>query len=133
MSHGLLADVIVLVHAGFVAFVVAGALLVARWPRLAWLHLPCVAWGILVELCGWVCPLTPLEVRLRRQAGEAGYTGSFLERTLEPLLYPEWLTRELQVGLGLGAAALNVALYAALAWRRRRAHHDGAASTPKHV
>ena len=120
MTYALLADAVVALHVAFILFVVAGALMVARWPRLAWLHLPCVAWGSVVELCGWICPLTPLEVRLRRLAGDTGYAGGFLERYIEPLLYPDALTREVQVALGVGAALLNLALYAWLLQRARR-------------
>ena len=67
--YGLLADLVLLLHLGFVVFVVAGGLLLLRWPRVAWIHLPCAAWGALVELAGWICPLTPLEIRLRQAAG----------------------------------------------------------------
>ena len=60
----LLADLVLLMHGAFIVFVMLGGLLVLRWHRLAWLHLPCAAWGILIELTGWICPLTPLENRL---------------------------------------------------------------------
>ena len=65
-----LADLVVIVHGLFIVFVVAGGLLVLRWPRLAWVHLPAAAWGVLIEWSGWICPLTPLENALRRAAGE---------------------------------------------------------------
>jgi hypothetical protein len=92
-TYRLLADLVVVVHLGFVAFVVAGGLLVLRWPRLAWAHLPCAVWGALIEFAGWVCPLTPLENDLRRLGGEAGYEGGFVERYLTSVLYPHGLTR----------------------------------------
>ncbi|OYY81068.1 MAG: hypothetical protein B7Y33_02475, partial [Hydrogenophilales bacterium 16-62-9] len=57
----ILADAVVVVHLLFVAFVVAGGFLLARWPRLAWLHLPAAAWGAFIEFSGGICPLTPLE------------------------------------------------------------------------
>ncbi len=85
-----------------------------RWPRLAWLHLPAAAWAGWVVSAGWICPLTPLENALRRSAGEAGYGGSFQEHYLLALIYPEGLTRPLQVALGLGVLLLNVLLYALL-------------------
>lgn len=119
MTYRLLADIVVLAHFLFLIFVVGGGLIVARWPRVAWLHLPCVAWGTLVELAGWICPLTPLEVGLRRQAGDAGYSGGFIEHYIIPVLYPAGLTREIQIGLGVGLVLLNVALYA-WTWRRAR-------------
>lgn len=116
----LLADLVVLVHLAFVVFVVAGGLLVWRRPRWLWLHLPAAAWGAVVELGGFVCPLTPLERALRRRAGEAPYGGSFVEEYVLPLLYPVGLTRELQWVLGAGVLAVNGLVYGLL-WRRWRA------------
>ncbi|HVS04348.1 MAG TPA: DUF2784 domain-containing protein, partial [Thermoanaerobaculia bacterium] len=75
----MLADATVVLHFLFVVFVVLGGLLVLRWPRLAWVHLPVAAWGVLIEWVGWICPLTPLENRLRALGGEAGYAGGFVE------------------------------------------------------
>jgi hypothetical protein len=113
------ADLVVVFHLAFVVFVVAGALLVLRWPWVAWIHLPCAIWGGLIEFFGWICPLTPLEIHLRGLGGEAGYAGGFLERYLIPILYPGALTREIQIGLGVFVVALNVALYV-LVWKRAR-------------
>lgn len=123
MIYGLLADAALVAHVAFVAFVVFGGLVVLRWPKVAWLHVPCALWGAWVEVAGWICPLTPLEISWRRRAGEIGYTGGFLEHYVVPLLYPAGLTREVQVGLGVAVVALNVVLYA-LAWRRWRARGD---------
>jgi hypothetical protein len=103
----------------FVLFVVAGGLLALRWPRLAYVHLPAAAWGVLIELTGWVCPLTPLEQSLRLKAGEQGYSGSFIEHYVLPLLYPSALTRTIQVGLGAIVIAVNLCIYGYLLKRRR--------------
>lgn len=119
MIHSLLADGILALHVAFLLFVVFGGLAVLRWTRVAWLHVPCVLWGAWVELAGWVCPLTPLENRFRRLAGEAGYAGGFLEHYVVPLLYPPGLTRGMQVALGVAALALNVGVYVVV-WRRSR-------------
>lgn len=116
-----LADLLVLVHLSYVAFVVLGAGLVFRWPWLAWVHLPAVSWAAVVELAGWICPLTPLEVAWRVRAGEAGYAGGFVETYLLPALYPPELTREVQVGLGLLVLGLNAGLYGLILRRRGRA------------
>jgi hypothetical protein len=121
LPYGLLADAVLLAHAAFVAFVVLGGLLVLHWPRLAWVHLPVVAWGAGIEFVGGICPLTPLENQLRALAQEQGYGGGFVEHYVFGLLYPEGLTRELQVVLGLGVVVLNGAMYAWLWYRRRRA------------
>ncbi|HAP39087.1 MAG TPA: DUF2784 domain-containing protein [Nitrospira sp.] len=105
------ADLILLLHLAFVLFVVTGGLLLVKWPRLAWLHLPAAVWGAVVEFTGWICPLTPLESQLRALAGESATEADFIGRYLPPLLYPETLTREIQILLGLLVLAVNLALY----------------------
>lgn len=132
MSDRVLADAVLLVHGLFILFVPAGGALVWRWPRLAWLHLPAVAWGAWVAWAGWICPLTPLENALRRAAGQAGYSGGFIEHYLVGLIYPDGLTRGVQAGLGIAVALLNLALYALLLRaRRRRAFSPTAGSRPR--
>jgi len=113
-----LADALVVAHLGFVAFVLVGGWLVWRWPRLAWLHLPALAWAVWIECTAGICPLTPLENRLRQAGGQAGYEGSFVERYLMPLLYPPGLTPAGQLWLGVGVLLINLVPYG-LAWRRR--------------
>lgn len=127
ISDRLLADAVLLLHGLFILFAVFGGLLVWRWPRLAWLHLPAAAWAGWVVSAGWICPLTPLENALRRSAGEAGYSGGFVEHYLLALIYPEGLTRPAQIALGLGVLLFNAALYARLLVlrRRRKATRDG--------
>lgn len=122
--YGLLADLIVLIHLAFVVFVVVGAFLVLRWPTLVWLHVPSALYGAAIEFWGWVCPLTPLENRLRRRAGEAGYGGGFIEEYLLPILYPGGLTREIQIVLGTFVVVANVAVYIWI-WRRARGRGAG--------
>lgn len=117
--YGLAADVVLVAHAAFVVFVVLGGLLVLRWPRVAWLHLPAVAWGAWIEATGGVCPLTPLEDSLRRRAGGGGLEGDFLEHYVASLLYPAALTREIQLALALALVVFNAAVYAWV-WRRSR-------------
>ncbi|MFL5488266.1 MAG: DUF2784 domain-containing protein, partial [Gemmatimonadaceae bacterium] len=114
MTYRILADLVLVVHLAFVLFVVAGALLVIRRPRLAWLHVPAVGWGALIEYAGWVCPLTPLENSLRIRGGEAGYAGGFVEHYLLAALYPGSLTRGTQVVLGTLVLTLNLIAYGVL-------------------
>lgn len=122
MLAALAADLVVLLHLGFILFVALGALLVLRRPALAWLHVPAVLWGIGIELAGGlICPLTPLENSLRLAAGEAGYAGGFIDQYLVPLIYPPGLTRGMQIGLGLAVALVNLLAYALLITRWRRA------------
>lgn len=119
MYCGILADLLVALHLGFVLFVVLGGLLVHRHGWVAWLHIPAAAWGALIEFNRWICPLTPLEQRLRRCAGQGGYSGGFIEQYLLPLLYPGGLTPGLQRLLGITVVAVNAVAYGTVLWRRR--------------
>jgi hypothetical protein len=112
MVYRILADLVVGVHALFVAFVMVGGLLAFRWLWVAALHLPAAVWGALIEFRGWICPLTPLEKSLRAAAGEAGYQGGFIEHYLLPALYPAGLTRGVQLVLGSAVIAVNLVIYA---------------------
>ncbi|MEX0733931.1 MAG: DUF2784 domain-containing protein [Steroidobacteraceae bacterium] len=120
MIYRFLADAVLVLHLAFILFVVLGGLVVLRAPRLAWLHLPAVVWGACIEIFGWICPLTPLENRLRALGGEDGYAGGFIEHYLTALIYPAGLTRNLQFLLGALVVAINLAVYLRL-WQRRRA------------
>ncbi len=116
--HRVLADAVLLLHLAFIAFVVLGGFLVLRWPRLAWLHVPAVVWGAATEFLGIICPLTPLENRLRALGGEAGYGGGFIEHYVTAWIYPAGLTREVQWLLGITVVVINVAIYLRLAFRK---------------
>lgn len=125
----ILAEAVVVLHFAFVVFAVLGGLLVLRRPRWAWAHVPAAVWGFLVEAAGWLCPLTPLELHLRRQAGLAPYEGGFLAHYLLPVLYPEGLTRDVQwvlAGIVLGINALVYGLVIRKWWRGRSAPDRGA-------
>jgi Protein of Unknown function (DUF2784) len=113
MIYRILADATVLLHLTFVLFVIFGGLLVLRWPRLAWVHIPAALWGAWVELAGWICPLTPLENWLRESSGQRSYSSTFIEHYLLPVLYPDSLTRNLQWMLGGAVLVVNVVIYAA--------------------
>ena len=119
MIYRWLADGVVLLHALFVVFVVAGGFLTIRWQRIAWVHLPAAVWGAMIEFAGWVCPLTPLENSLRERAGDAGYTGGFVEHYVLRALYPGDIPVELGWALGSAVVLINVVAYG-YAWRRRR-------------
>ncbi len=119
MGYRLLADVIVLLHAAFALFTALGGLLGFRWRRAIFIHLPAALWGAWIELTGGICPLTPLENRLRETGGQRGYAGGFIEHYLLPALYPEGLTQGIQYLLAGLVIVVNVAVYSAL-WRRRK-------------
>ena len=130
MLYLALADILVVLHLAFVAFVVLGGLLAFRWPRAPWVHVPAAFWGFLIEAFGWICPLTPLEVRLRGMGGEAGYEGGFVEHYLLPVLYPSGLTRKHQVILGALVVLVNLAIYGVWIRRRRRGARASDVSAP---
>jgi hypothetical protein len=119
MTYTLLADLTLIVHLVFVIFVLCGGLLLLRWRWMAWLHLPAAIWGAIVEFTGWICPLTPLENYFREQAGQADYRSDFMAHYLLPILYPNNLTREIQLILGMVVLMINISVYGWL-WRRSR-------------
>lgn len=124
MLYSILADAVLVFHFCFILFVGGGGLVVLRWPRAIWVHIPVAAWGVWIELSGKICPLTPLENDLRRRAGEGGYAGGFIEHYLLPVIYPRGLTREIQLGLAALVVLLNIGIYAYV-WQRRRRDGQG--------
>ncbi len=119
MIYRSLADIAFVAHLIFVIFVVFGGLLVVFWNRLAWLHVPALIWGVLLEWNAWICPLTPLENWLLRRAGVPEYGGGFVEHYIVPIIYPDHLTHEMQLVLGTLLLAFNILIYAWVFWRRR--------------
>ena len=111
MLYRTLADGVAIVHFAFVLFVVLGGLLVLRWPRLVWLHLPAAIWGVLIEVGGWHCPLTFLENALRRRAGLAGYSDGFVAHYIFGLIYPQGLTRAMQFAIAAFVLIVNASVY----------------------
>lgn len=114
------ADGIVILHLGFILFVGLGGLLSLRWPRAACLHLPAVLWGAAIELRHGICPLTPLELKLRAAAGEAGYSGGFIEHYLIPIIYPSGMDEQGQAALGALVVVINLGVYGWVLFRRHR-------------
>ncbi|MBU2622644.1 MAG: DUF2784 domain-containing protein [Proteobacteria bacterium] len=114
------ADIIVLVHLMFIVFVVTGGFFVLKWPKIAWLHIPAVIWGALIEFAGWVCPLTPVENSLREAGGKAAYQSEFINHYIIPVIYPAGLTREIQFVMGCIVIVLNVLIYGMLIVKKVR-------------
>jgi hypothetical protein len=117
MVYHVLSNLVLLSHLVFVLFVVLGGLLVLKWKRLAWLHVPAFLWGAFIEFAGWVCPLTPLENWLLEKGSGLVYRTDFIEHYILPLLYPYALTRNLQIFLGLFVLSVNLGLYGWILWR----------------
>jgi hypothetical protein len=98
-------------HLAFILFVFLGGLLVLRWPKLAWVHVPAATWGMLIEFFGWWCPLTKWENHFLRLAGQAGYDGGFVAHYIMPIIYPPGLTRGMEIAIGLLVLIINVSVY----------------------
>ena len=111
MIYSFLADFLVVFHFVFILVVVFGGLLAFKWPGISYLHIPAVAWGGVIEIQGWLCPLTPIENRLRQAAGVTAYRDGFIDHYLIQIIYPTALTREDQVFLGLSVFILNGIIY----------------------
>ncbi len=122
MLYRILADWVVVMHFIFVVFVIFGGFLVFWSKRVAWIHLPCVLWGILIEFTGWLCPLTPLEIWLRRRGRLPVYGSAFIEHYILSFLYPTILTRRLQIILGVLVFVLNLGIYGWIIQRTWKKH-----------
>ena len=121
MIYSFLADLLVVIHLLFILFVIFGGLAVIWRKWVAFLHIPAAVWGALIEFEGWICPLTPWENQLRQAGGQAGYSGGFIEHYLIPVIYPDYLTWQIQLTLGIFVIVINVFIYGwiLLRWRKR--------------
>lgn len=111
MLYRFFADLTLIMHFGFIVFVLIGGLLCFFKKGVIWLHLPAVIWGICVEWNRWICPLTPLENYFREKSHMSGFTGSFTEHYLVPILYPDQLTNTQQWLMGGGVLIVNLIVY----------------------
>ena len=109
------------VHVAFVLFSVLGGFLVLKWKFCAWIHIPAVMWAALIEFCGWVCPLTPLENWLREKGGGSSYGSGFIEHYIIPVLYPASLTQNMQIILGVFVLGINLVIYGWILHRTMKA------------
>jgi len=124
MLYRIAADMVLMTHFAFILLVVAGALVVFRYPWFVWIHVPAASWGAFVELTGRICPLTTLENFLRIHAGQEGYANSFVEQYIFPVIYPAGLTRQVQLLLAGLVVAVNVIIYATILLRKRAAQQN---------
>jgi len=125
MLYPFLANAVAVIHIVFILFAAFGGLLVFYGRRWAWLHIPAVCWAGLVELTGWICPLTPLENHFRVKAGITAYGTDFMEQYVWPILYPQALTRWHQVLLGTFVILINLAIYAGVFYRLKHRSPQG--------
>ena len=116
----LLANTLLLIHFLFIAFALFGGLFIFRYRWVAWLHIPAFVWAALISFVGWICPLTPWEVSLRRSAGQEGYSGGFIEHYITPIIYPAGYTREFAIAAGVTVLVINSLIYAITIYRTRK-------------
>jgi hypothetical protein len=110
------ADLVLLAHFVFVAFAVFGGVLVYFDRTWAWLHVPAVLWSSIVNLVSWTCPLTPLEKSLRAQAGQAEYSGGFVQHYVGRMVYPLGMPRQMELIAGVSILVWNALVYALVFW-----------------
>jgi Protein of Unknown function (DUF2784) len=118
VGYRVLADATMVVHFGFLVYVVTGGFLAWRWPRTVLLHMVAAGWGLLITVFSLNCPLTWLEDGLRRRAGEQGLTSGFVDTYIEGVLYPQRFVMEVRVAAGILVLIAWVGLL--VRWRRGR-------------
>ena len=131
MTYRLLADLVVIMHLLFVLFVLLGGFLVYFRKQWAWLHVPAFIWAAVIEFGGWICPLTPLEIRLRTLGEISAYEGGFIEHYILPVLYPAALTRNMQIWLGVIVLVINITAYALVLQKHIKGNKAPLASNTK--
>ncbi|MCK5002875.1 MAG: DUF2784 domain-containing protein [Gammaproteobacteria bacterium] len=120
MLYQIAVDLIVLLHLAFIVFALAGGLLIFKWRWLIWLHIPAALWASVMVIMRWICPLTPIENKLRQAAGLEAYSNSFIEQYLIPVIYPQGLNRETFIAMGVVVIVINVVVYTILFIKRKR-------------
>ena len=103
-------DLTVALHFTFVLFVIFGGVLACKWRWVRWLHLPALVYGLLIEIFNWYCPLTLLEIELRRRASLTLYEGSFISQYVNRLVYIDVSQTTLIAG-AVAVFVLNLVLY----------------------
>ena len=114
------ADLVVICHLLFIAFVMTGGFLVLLHRAWSIVHLPAVMWAAMIEFRGSICPLTPLENWLRFKGGRGAYKEGFVEHYLMPVIYPSSLTERTRIALGAAVIAVNACIYLWVFFRARK-------------
>ena len=109
--YELFANLTLIIHLIFVLFVIFGGLLFFISSSIIYIHLPALLWGIYIELTNSVCPLTYLENWFLYKAELPNYSNDFINNYLSPIIYPEGLTNEIQIYLGISLIFINILIY----------------------
>jgi len=90
MLYKLSADIVVLIHFLWILFLIFGSLLGVRYRAIKILHIAGLGFAFMIQILGWYCPLTYLEVWLRQQHDlSLSYIGAFIIHYVEKLIYIE--------------------------------------------
>ena len=109
--YELFANLTLIIHLIFILFVIFGGLLFFIFSKIIYIHLPAVLWGIYIELNNSVCPLTYLENWFLYKGELTTYSNNFINNYLIPIIYPEGLTNEIQIYLGISLIVINILIY----------------------
>ena len=107
----ILATLTLLLHFSFILFVIFGALLILRFKKIIYFHIPAVAWGAYIEFSHSICPLTHLENYFLKKAGKDQYSIDFIENYVFKIIYPPALNYEIQTYLGVILIFVNLVIY----------------------
>ena len=111
MVYKILADFVVLVHFSWIVFLIAGVLLGRGYRTIRIFHMAGLGFAVLLQIFGWYCPLTYLEIWLREKHDPSiTYKGSFIIHYVEKLVYIN-LTREMVFVLTLMLVSISACLY----------------------
>ena len=105
------AILVLLLHFSFILFVIFGAILILKFKKIIYVHIPAVAWGAYIELSHSICPLTHLENYFLKKAGKDQYSVDFIENYIFKIIYPPALNYEIQTYLGVILIFVNLLIY----------------------
>ena len=105
------ANLTLIAHLIFILFVVFGGLIFFIFPKIIYIHLPALLWGIYIELTNSVCPLNYLENWFLYKGELSTYSNDFINNYLFPIIYPEDLTAEIQIYFGISLIVINILIY----------------------
>jgi len=112
--YELFANLTLILHLIFILFVIFGGLLFFVFSKIIYIHLPALLWGIYIELTNSVCPLTYLENWFLYKGDLSTYSNDFINNYLLPIIYPEGLTAEIQIYLGISLIVVNILIYGSI-------------------
>ena len=109
--YEIFATLALILHFSFILFVIFGAILILKFKKIIYVHIPSVAWGAYIELSHSICPLTHLENFFLKKAGKDQYSVDFIENYIFKIIYPPALNYEIQTYLGVILIFVNLLIY----------------------